>query len=697
LSELTLDIENIKNKIENLRKTIADYNHQYYSLSQPTVSDVEYDNLVKELESLENEYPQFKMDSSPSQRVGSSLKDTKFQKVLHRKPMLSLSNSYNIEDVISFIERVERSLGNRVKNLPFALELKLDGASISIQYENGNLVRGVTRGDGIEGEDVTENILAIKTIPHRLKENIDLEIRGEIVLPKSQFIKLNKKRLEEGEELFANPRNAASGTLRQLDSDIVGQRSLDAYFYFVVDAEKYNLKTHSESLKMIENLGIQTTGICEVITSIQKMEERIKYWENHRETLDYETDGMVIKLDTLGLWEEVGYTTKSPRWSIAYKFPAKQVSTLLKDVTWQVGRTGKLTPVAELEEVELSGSRVKRASLHNMDEIERKDIRIGDRVFIEKAAEIIPQVVSSIKENRTGQEKIIIVPTNCPVCSHELVKETGLVDLKCINPLCPAIIQGTFEYFASRDGMNISGLGTKIVEKFLELGYIKDVTDIYNLKEHKEDLIGLDKMGAKSVENLLEAIEKSKKRPYAKTLYALGIPFVGKFLANLLSKKSNNIDNLSQMTMEELLEIDQVGDKVAASVFEFFRDEKNIEIIKKLKKYGVNFSLENKKEEKENIEVSSEILEKFKGKTFLFTGKLEKFKREDIKDIVENLGGVNLSGVSKKLDYLIVGIDAGSKLTKAQELGTVTILTEDEFIELCGDNIKNSHKMLIIN
>ena len=689
LSELNLD--SIKKKIELLRKTIDDYNYQYYSLSKSTVSDVEYDKLVKELELLEDQYPQFRAEYSPSQRVGSSLKDSKFQKVLHKKPMLSLSNSYNINDVISFVDRVEKSLGNREKYLPFALELKLDGASISIQYENGNLVSGITRGDGIEGEDVTENIMAIKTIPLQLKEKINLEIRGEIVLPKSQFIKLNKLRLEEGEELFANPRNAASGTLRQLDSSIVTQRNLDAYFYFLVDAQKYNLENHSESLKFIENLGIKTTGICEVITSINEMEKRIKHWENHRETLDYETDGMVIKLDNLLLWEEVGYTTKSPKWAIAYKFPAKQVSTLLKNVTWQVGRTGKLTPVAELEEVELSGSKVKRASLHNMDEIARKDIRIGDKVFIEKAAEIIPQVVSSIKDGRTGTEKIVSLPESCPVCGYVLIKEIGLVDLKCINPICPAIVQGTFEYFVSRDGMNISGLGSKIVEKFLELGYIKDITDIYKLKEHGKELEELDKMGTRSVEKLLEAIEKSKKRPYAKTLYALGIPFVGKFLANLLSKKSENIDNLSQMTMEELLNIDQVGEKVAASVYEFFRNEKSVEIVKKLKEHGVNFSLENKeniKKDKENLDVLPETLTKFKDKTFLFTGKLEKFKREDIKEIVEKLGGTNLSGVSKKLDYLIVGADAGSKLSKAQELGTVSILTEEEFIKLCGDNIK---------
>ena len=440
---------------------------------------------------------------------------------------------------------------------------------------------------------------------------------------------------------------------------------------------KYGFKTHRESLDYLDKVGIKTTGVAEVIDDLVVMEKRIAYWEIEREKLDFETDGLVIKLDNIDLWDEVGYTTKSPRWAIAYKFPAKQVTTKLLDITWQVGRTGKVTPVAELEEVELSGSRVKRASLHNMDEILRKDIRIGDRVFIEKAAEIIPQVVSSIKEVRSGEEKEVISPTNCPVCGSLLEKEDGLVDLKCVNPNCPAIIQGGIEYFVSRDGMNISGFGSKIVERMLELNYIKDITDIYNLGEHKEELMQLDKMGEKSVEKLLTSIEKSKERPYSKTLYALGIPFVGKFLGNVLAKKSKNIDRLSQMSKEELLEIDGVGDKVAESVYNFFRDEKSMTIVKKLKDYGVNFG-------KSDEEVEEKIVEngKFSGKTFLFTGKLQRFKREEIKDLIESLGGTNLSSVSKKLNYLIVGEDAGSKLTKAKEIGTIDILTEDEFIEL---------------
>ncbi|WP_297598471.1 NAD-dependent DNA ligase LigA [uncultured Cetobacterium sp.] len=667
--------EKPEERIEKLKQEIERYNYYYYTKNESLISDMEFDVLLKELQELEHNYPEYRDLNSPTVNVGASnLKESKFTKVVHKKPMLSLNNSYNIGDVIAFAERVEKNLDGTHRDLEYVLELKLDGASISVQYEDGQLVKAVTRGDGIEGEDVTENILAIKSIPNYLKENISIEVRGEIVLPLSRFQEINQRRLEDGEEIFANPRNAASGTLRQLDAEVVKERELDAYFYYLVDPEDHGMKTHKESLEYLSKIGIKTTGIAEVISSMSIMEERIAYWEKAKEKLDYETDGLVLKLNNIGLWEEVGYTTKSPRWAIAYKFPAKQVTTKLNGITWQVGRTGKVTPVAELEEVELSGSRVKRASLHNMDEIVRKDIRIGDRVFIEKAAEIIPQVVSSVKEVRDGSEKIVVPPTHCPICKSLLEKEEGLVDLKCVNPTCPAIIQGSIEYFVSRDGMNISGFGSKIVERMLELGYIQDITDIYELSKYGEEMKKLDKMGEKSVEKLFASIEKSKERPYSKTLYALGIPFVGKFLGTVLSKKSGDIDKLSSMTKEELLEIEGVGEKVAESVYKFFRDEKSMEIVKKLKEYGINFSQEKKKD------TSGEG--PFSGKTFLFTGKLEKFKREEIKELIESLGGTNMSSVSKKLDYLIVGADAGSKLKKAQELETVTILTEDEFIEL---------------
>lgn len=669
-------MENIEKEIKRLREEIERYNYYYYSMNESLISDVEYDKLLKNLEKLEKENPQFANELSPSVNVGSSLKDTKFEKVTHKSPMLSLSNSYNIGDIEDFMKRAEKIIlqerSGKTK-IDYVLEVKLDGLSISVTYEKGKLVKAVTRGDGIIGEDVTENVMQIKSVPKFLKENIDIEVRGEIVLPISKFHELNKKRMEEGEEIFANPRNAASGTLRQIDAEIVKERGLDCYFYFIVDSEKYNLLTHKDALDYIERLGIKTTGIGEVVESAEELEKRIEFWGTEREKLDYETDGMVIKVNSLELWNILGSTTKSPRWAIAYKFPAKQVSTKLLDITWQVGRTGKVTPVAELEEVEVSGSRVKRASLHNFDEIERKDIRIGDRVIIEKAAEIIPQVVKSIKEVRTGEEKIVVPPVNCPICNSVLEKEEGLVDLKCVNKHCMGKVQGKIEYFVSRDGMNIIGLGERIIERFLELGFIKDITDIYNLKNFRQNIAGLEKMGEKSVENLLNSIEESKKRDYSKTLYALGIPYVGKFLGNLLAEKSKNIETLMNMTEEELLMIDGVGEKVAKSVYSFMREPVNIEIIEKLKNAGVNFTLlkENKVEK-----------DVFQGKNFLVTGKLEKFTRKEIQEEIEKFGGKNLSAVSKNLDYLIVGKDAGSKLKKAQDIGTIKILSEEEFFEL---------------
>ena len=670
------NLDNIKKKIEKMREDILKYNQYYYTNNESLISDVEYDNLIKELKELEEEYPQFKNVESPTEKVGATnLRESKFQKVTHKKPMLSLSNTYNEGEIGDFIERV-RKLIPEDKELKYALELKLDGLSISVQYEKGKLVRGVTRGDGAIGEDVTENIMEIATIPHELPEPLDLEVRGEIVLPLSNFLKLNEKRMEAGEEVFANPRNAASGTLRQIDSSIIKERGLDSYFYFLVDAEKYGVKTHSESIKFLEKLGFKTTGVCEVLESASKLKKRIDYWEKEKENLDYETDGMVIKVDELELWNILGNTTKSPRWAIAYKFPAKQVTTTMLGVTWQVGRTGKVTPVAELEEVLLSGSKVKRASLHNFHEIERKDIRIGDKVFIEKAAEIIPQVVKSIKEFRDGSEIQIVEPTECPVCQSPVAREEGQVDIKCTNPNCPGKIKGRIEYFVSRDAMNISGFGSKMVEKMLELGFIKNAGDIYNLKSHEEELVKIEKMGKRSVEKLLESIEESKKRDYSKVLYALGIPFIGKYSGKLLANASRNIDKLMNMSVEELMEIDGVGDKGAKAVYDFFRDSENLQLIEVLRGYGLQFAQEVKEEQSSEERI-------FEGKTFLFTGTLKNFKREEIKEEIEKLGGKNLSAVSKNLDYLIIGEKAGSKLKKAQELGTVKILTEDEFLEIC--------------
>ena len=670
----------IQEKYTKLRSEIEYHNNLYYNEDNPIISDMEYDFLIRELKELEQKYPELleynkNGENSPTEKIGGTASE-KFSKVRHRVPMLSLSNTYNISEIEDFDKRVKKiilaeNIENNSKELEYILELKLDGLSISLIYENGMLVQAVTRGDGQVGEDVTENIREIPTIPKKLKENISLEVRGEIILPISSFNRINQEREDEGEDVFANPRNAASGTIRQLDKTIVAERRLDCYLYYLVNAENYGIKTHLESIEYIEKLGFKTTKIFEKYTDFKKLEEAIDKWHDDRKKLDYETDGLVIKVNNFSLYEILGYTTKSPRWAIAYKFPAEQVKTKLMDVTFQVGRTGVITPVAELEAVNLSGSVVKRASLHNFDEIRRKDIKIGDNVIVEKAAEIIPQVVNVVFDDRTGEEIEIQEPANCPVCNSELAHEEGLVALKCHNPLCPEKVKRQIAYFVSRDAMNISGLGDKIVEKFIELGKIKTIVDIYSLKEYREELENLEKMGQKSVDNLINNIEASKNRDFSKVLYALGIPFVGKFNANLLTKNFKNIENLKNQSIENLLSVKGIGDKVAIAVNTFLNNENNWKIITDLQNIGLQFAIN----ESDLKEIADNPI---KGKNFLATGKLQKYKRNDIKDIILSKGGNYLSAVSKNLDVLIAGEKAGSKLEKAEKLG-IRVLTEEEF------------------
>ena len=665
----SLDNEILKN-YTNLKNKIEKYNNLYYNEDNPIISDMEYDGLLRKLKEMEKEYPALlEIDDSPTEKIGGTASN-KFSKVEHKVPMLSLSNTYNITEIEDFDKRVKKII-NFSEKIEYILELKLDGLSISLIYENGNLTRAVTRGDGKIGEDVTENIMEIESIPKKLKEPISLEVRGEIILPIKNFNKINEEREENGEEVFANPRNAASGTIRQLDSTIVSKRGLDCYLYYLVNAENYGIKTHLESIKFIEKLGFKTTGIFEEYSDFKTLEKSIEKWRIKREKLDYETDGLVIKINDFSFYETLGYTTKSPRWAIAYKFPAEQVKTRLLDVTFQVGRTGVVTPVAELEAVNLSGSVVKRASLHNFDEIRRKDIKIGDNVIVEKAAEIIPQVVNVVFDDRKGTEKEIKEPESCPACGTKLVKEEGLVALKCLNPHCPEKIKREISYFVSRDAMNISGLGDKIVEKFIELEKIKTVVDIYFLKNYRNELENLEKMGKKSVDNLLNSINESKNQDFSKVLYALGIPFVGKFNANLLSKTFKDIDVLKEKSVEELLKVKGIGDKAAIAVNTFLNNENNWKIITKLKEIGLKFKFE----EDELKEVKDNPI---KGKNFLATGKLQKYKRNEIKDIILEKGGNYLSAVSKNLDFLIAGEKAGSKLEKAQNLG-IRILSEDDF------------------
>ena len=679
-SEKNTSFSDVQEKYTKLRNEIEYHNNLYYNEDKPLISDMEYDALMRELKQLEQEYPELLKneengESSPTEKIGGTASE-KFSKVRHRVPMLSLSNTYNISEIEDFDKRIKKiilseNVKEHSKELEYILELKLDGLSISLIYENGVLVQAVTRGDGQVGEDVTENIMEIKTIPKKLKKNVSLEVRGEIILPISSFNRINQEREDDGEDVFANPRNAASGTIRQLDKTIVAERGLDCYLYYLVNAENYGINTHLESIEYIEKLGFKTTKIFEKYTDFKELEKSIDKWHNDRKKLDYETDGLVIKVNNFALYETLGYTTKSPRWAIAYKFPAEQVKTKLMDVTFQVGRTGVITPVAELEAVNLSGSVVKRASLHNFDEIRRKDIKIGDNVIVEKAAEIIPQVVNVVFDDRTGKEIEIQEPTNCPVCNSELAHEEGLVALKCHNPLCPEKVKRQIAYFVSRDAMNISGLGDKIVEKFIELGKIKTIVDIYSLEKYREELENLEKMGQKSVDNLINSIESSKNRDFSKVLYALGIPFVGKFNANLLTKTFKNIENLKNQSIENLLAVKGIGDKVAVTVNTFLNDEDNWKIITDLKNIGLQFAVDETNSE----EIADNPI---KDKNFLATGKLQKYKRNDIKDIILSKGGNYLSAVSKNLDFLIAGEKAGNKLEKAEKLG-VRVLTEDEF------------------
>ena len=679
-NEKNMNFSDIQEKYTKLRNEIEYHNNLYYNEDKPLISDMEYDALMRKLKQLEQKYPELLKnekngESSPTEKIGGTASE-KFSKVRHRVPMLSLSNTYNISEIEYFDKRIKKiilseNVKEHSKELEYILELKLDGLSISLIYENGVLVQAVTRGDGQVGEDVTENIMEIKTIPKKLKKNVSLEVRGEIILPISSFNRINQEREDDGEDVFANPRNAASGTIRQLDKTIVAERGLDCYLYYLVNAENYGINTHLESIEYIEKLGFKTTGVFEKYTDFKELEKSIDKWHNDRKKLDYETDGLVIKVNNFALYETLGYTTKSPRWAIAYKFPAEQVKTKLLDVTFQVGRTGVITPVAELEAVNLSGSVVKRASLHNFDEIHRKDIKIGDNVIVEKAAEIIPQVVNVVFDDRTGQEIEIQEPTNCPVCNSELAHEEGLVALKCHNPLCPEKVKRQIAYFVSRDAMNISGLGDKIVEKFIELGKIKTIVDIYSLEKYREELENLEKMGEKSVDNLINSIESSKNRDFSKVLYALGIPFVGKFNANLLTKTFKNIENLKNQPIENLLAVKGIGDKVAVAVNTFLNDEDNWKIITDLKNIGLQFAVDETNSE----EIADNPI---KDKNFLATGKLQKYKRNDIKDIILSKGGNYLSAVSKNLDFLIAGEKAGSKLEKAEKLG-IRVLTEEEF------------------
>ena len=655
----------IEQRYEELINIINKLNYEYYTLDKPSVSDQEYDRYVQELIKIELENPDIVREDSPSVRVGGKVLDG-FVKVTHEIPMLSLGNVFNEDELIKFDERIKKE----VSNPKYVCELKIDGLSVSLKYENGKLVRGATRGDGVVGEDITNNVKTIKSIPLNLKEKINIEIRGEIFMSKDVFNKLNEEREVKGEELFQNPRNAAAGSIRQLDSKIAAQRKLDAFLYHLPEALDIDIHSHYEALKYIEKLGLKVNPNIKKVDNIKEVIEYISYWTEHRSSLPYEIDGIVIKLDNLDDQQKLGYTAKYPKWATAYKFPALEVLTKLTDIIFTVGRTGQVTPNAVLEPVKVAGSTIRRATLHNEDYVIEKDLKIGDIVSIRKAGDVIPEVVEPIIDRRTGEEKDFQMIHNCPICNSTLVRKENEADYFCVNPNCSARhIEGLI-HFVSRDAMNIDGLGERIIEDFYNMGYIKSFTDIYKLDDKKDELMELEGFGEKSVNNLLEAIENSKKNSLERLLFALGIRQVGSKTAKLLAKHFETLDNLMNASFEKLNNIKDIGDIIAQNIIDYFKDEENIKIINELKDMGINTKYLG-------VINSENTNEYVYNKTFVLTGSLETYTRDELKEKLESLGG-NVSGsVSKKTDVVIVGSNPGSKYDKAKELN-IEIWNEED-------------------
>jgi DNA ligase (NAD+) len=661
--------QEIKQKIEDLRAELDRYNYEYHVLDKPTISDQEYDQKMRELIELEEANPVFFSEDSPTQRVGGKPLD-EFVKVEHTIPMLSLGNAFSEQDLRDFDRRVKE--GSGVSNVQYVCELKIDGLAISLRYVDGKFVRGATRGDGKVGEDITQNLKTIKSIPLKINETETIEVRGEAFMPKNSFLSLNKAREENGEELFANPRNAAAGSLRQLDPKIAASRKLDAFIYAVGEWEAGEIESHSERLDYLKKLGFKVNPETKVCKSIDEVIEFINYWTIHRPELNYEIDGIVIKVDQIEIQEQLGFTAKNPRWAIAYKFPAEEATTKLIDIELSVGRTGVITPTAILEPVRIAGTTVQRASLHNEDLIREKDIRIGDTVVIKKAGDIIPEVIRVIAEERKEGTKEFHMPSHCPECNSELVRLEEEVALRCINPNCPAQIREGLIHFVSRNAMNIDGLGEKVVKQLFDANLVQSIADLYKL--NKDELLGLERMGEKSVQNLLTSIDASKENSLERLLFGLGIRYVGAKAAQTLAEHFLHIDNLMKATMEELIAIPDIGEKVADSIVRYFQEPKVQELIQELKQLGLN--MEYKGLRAADIQVDSP----FSGKTVVLTGKLEHFSRNDAKKQIEALGGKVTGSVSKSTDILIAGADAGSKYNKALSLG-VEIWDEQKLLE----------------
>lgn len=661
----------MKDRIYELRELLNRYNYEYYVLENPSVSDYEYDAKLRELIELEEKYPECYDADSPSQRVGGEVVET-FNKIKHKRMMLSLSNAFNDEELEDFDEKIKEVLGAE-NEIEYICELKIDGLAMSIEYENGKISYAATRGNGVEGEEVTHNIKTIKSIPLKVDDDRVFEVRGEVYMPKKSFYKLNEKRKENGEALFANPRNAASGSVRQMDSKIAASRGLDMFIYTYVDCENFGFNKQSEALNALEEKGFKINPERRVCKGIKNVIEYIKEYTLKRDSLPYDIDGVVIKVNDISLHDIIGYTMKTPKWAIAYKFPAVEVKTKLKDIIFTVGRTGKITPNAVLDPVFVAGSTVSRATLHNEDFVLSKDIRIGDNVLIRKAGDVIPEVVRSVEEDRTGEEKKFIMTGVCPICGGKVERKGEEAAHYCLNEECPAKqIEGII-HFASKGAMDIDGLGEKVVEDLYNLGFVKKVTDVYYLEKYKDELMEVDGYGKKSVYNMLEAIEKSKSNSLERLLFALGIDEVGAKTSKILAKRYINIDELINTSKEDLLSIKDVGEVMAESIYNYFHNEENLKLINELKTIGLNtMYLNNNLNYKETA---------FKNKNVLVTGTLASYKRNEVKDLLDDLGANVVSSVSKNLDYLIVGSEPGSKLEKAQKLG-VTILDEEQFLDL---------------
>ncbi len=658
-------------KARKLREKLLDADYKYYILNSPDIDDFTYDMMMKELQGIEAEFPELKTPDSPTQRVGSDLSND-FPTVIHDIPMLSLSNSYDENDLDEFDKRINNLLkGEKYK---YVCELKFDGIAVSLTYKNGLFVQGATRGDGVRGDNITANLKTVRAIPLQLDKKIDIEVRGEVFFMLKDFFRINEEQEAEGKPRYANPRNTAAGSLKLKDSREVASRRLNMYCYYMRylnDAEQKKQKTHSSNLDLLRSLRFPINNFTKIVNNITEVKSFCEEIEAKRDSLPYEIDGVVIKLDSLEQQSKVGAIAKSPRWAIAYKFKAKQATTKLKSITLQVGRIGTITPVAELEPVFLAGSTISRATLHNIDEIERKDIREGDYVKIEKGGDVIPKVVEVVLEQRPKNSKPFKMPEKCPVCGTPLHRPEGEANHYCTNSLCPAQVQGRMEHFVARTAMDIEGLGFQILEKFIQLGYLKDITDIYKLDRKVKELKSLDRFGEKSIDNILSSIERSKERPFEKVLYAIGIRHVGDRTARVLAKHFKSVDNIISASKEQIESIHEIGPRIAESVYDFFHTKSNLQMVDKLRKAGLNFEMK----------VTANASNKLEGLTFVVTGTLEKYKREEVEELIETLGGKAASSVSKKTSYVLAGAEAGSKLKKAESLG-VKVIDEAEFDKL---------------